>query len=150
VPVTVHSSTVFTYPNAGPDSPTTHDTKGKMFTAAHPKMFRSADYGDTWTQVLECNVFSYLTYIREITHIGDGVVLAYAAGNENEINDRALRYYKSTDYGVTWTVLPNQFSSEYGPLNSVYEVVIVDDREHDYYSILAGTQPDSAILFSRI
>ncbi|GIQ90639.1 hypothetical protein KIPB_013506 [Kipferlia bialata] len=119
-----------------------------------------ADYAETWVQVASpvaysaisyvINVaspvaYSAISYVREITHIGDGVVLAYVAGNEDQWDDRALRYYQSLDWGVTWTPLANQFTSSYGPLNSVYEVAVVDKGDGEY-ALLGATQPDSDII----
>ncbi|GIQ81574.1 hypothetical protein KIPB_002553, partial [Kipferlia bialata] len=116
--VTVLTSTSFSYSSVGPDVDTTADTTGRVLPGNTVKIFRTTDYAQTWVQVASPVVYSSLAYVREITHIGEGVVLAYIAGNENSWDDRGIRYYESLDYGVTWTPLPNQFTSDYGPLNT--------------------------------
>ena len=109
---------------------------------ANQKIFRSSDYGATWIQVATTTVYSSVTYIRSIVHIGNGTVYAYACATEAYTSDdRGLRYYKSDDYGATWTDLENQYTGPYGPLNAVYEVALIEGK----YMNLA-TQPDSFIL----
>eukprot|EP01105_Mastigella_eilhardi_P012259 TRINITY_DN2814_c0_g1_i1.p1 TRINITY_DN2814_c0_g1~~TRINITY_DN2814_c0_g1_i1.p1 ORF type:complete len:455 (+),score=86.42 TRINITY_DN2814_c0_g1_i1:454-1818(+) len=141
--VSVVNETTFTYANPGPDVPETPDTTGRVNYAADQKIFRSTDYGKTWAQVATTTVYSALTYIRSIIHIGDGLVYAYACANENSWADRALRYYKSTNYGLTWSLMGNQYTGPYGPLNAIYEATVVEGK-----SIVAATQPDSAILIA--
>ena len=139
---TVLNSTAFSYRSDGPDVLPTSDTSGRVNYPTSQKIFRSSDYGYTWTLVATTTVYSSITYIRSISHIGNGVVYAYACASEiYQTGDRGLMYYRSTDWGVTWTQLPTQYVGPYGPLNAVYEVAIVEGK-----SSVPATQPDSFIL----
>ncbi|KAH3765582.1 hypothetical protein Pelo_2578 [Pelomyxa schiedti] len=140
--VTVLSTTSFSYPCPGPNVATTTDTNGRVNFPVNQKIFRSTDYGDSWTQVATTTVYSSLTYIRSIQCLSGGVVYAYACASENSWSDRGLQYYKSYDYGLTWEWLPNQYTTGlYGQLNAIYEVSIIENK-----TIVAATQPDSVIL----
>eukprot|EP00767_Chilomastix_cuspidata_P000272 gnl/Chilomastix_cuspidata/1066.p1 GENE.gnl/Chilomastix_cuspidata/1066~~gnl/Chilomastix_cuspidata/1066.p1 ORF type:complete len:471 (+),score=92.44 gnl/Chilomastix_cuspidata/1066:61-1413(+) len=148
--VTVMNATAFSYASEGADYDRYVETDGRVQFENPLKIFRTADCGETWVQVARPVVFSSLAYVRMIVDMGEGIVYAFACASESFIDDRGVTYYKSEDYGRTWFQLPNQYTSEFGPLNSIYEVALVPDAPDRIYTMLVAAQPDSEILWARV
>jgi len=142
VQVTVQDNYHFSYPNSGPDV-AGHSENSAVFLPENPcTIYRSTDRGTTWSLVANATGYSLLTYVREIRYLGNGLVYAFVAGNENEWDDRSLEVYRSADSGASWErVKDDIYVGQYGRLNSVYQTALTDKQ-----ILVAATQPDSDII----
>jgi len=140
--VTVTGSKTFHYENSGPDVSERSESKAVILPADPCEIYRSKDAGASWSKVATLAVYSSMTYVREIRYLGNGLVYAFLAANENEWDDRALEVYRSADYGATWEhVKEDIYVGKYGRLNSVYQTALTDTN-----ILVAATQPDSDII----
>jgi len=136
------NSKSFSYENSGPDVSERSESKAVILPDDPCAIYRSKDAGATWTKVATLSVYSLMTYVREIRYLGNGLVYAFLAANENEWDDRALEVYRSSDYGATWShVKEDIYVGKYGRLNSVYQTALTDKN-----ILVAATQPDSDII----
>jgi len=142
VQITVQDSLHFSYPNSGPDV-SEHSESSAVFLPENPcTLYRSKDRGNTWTKVATVTGWSLLTYVREIRYLGNGLVYAFVAANENQWDNRALEVYRSADGGVSWDrVQDDIYVGQYGRLNAVYQTALTDKN-----TLVAATQPDSDII----
>jgi len=142
VKITLINSKSFSYPNSGPNVNEHSESKAVILPYDPCEMYRSKDAGASWKKVATLPGYSLMTYIREIRYLGNGLVYAFVAANENSWDDRALAVYRSTDYGETWkTVEEEIYVGKYGRLNSVYQTALTDTN-----ILVAATQPDSDII----
>jgi len=142
VEVTYHNATTFSYPSVGPDVSERSENTGVILPESPCTIYRSQDAGASWNKVATVVAYSKLTYVREIRYLGNGLVYAFVAGNENSWADRALQVYRSQDYGVTWEHITQEiYVGKYGRLNSVYQTALTDTN-----TLVAATQPDSDII----
>jgi len=142
VEVMYQDATHFSYPNSGPDV-SEHSESNAVILPENPcTIYRSSDCGASWVKTATVTAYSLLTYVRDIRYLGDGLVYAFVAANENEWDDRALEVYRSADYGKTWDrVKDDIYVGKYGRLNSVYQTALTDTNV-----LVAATQPDSDII----
>jgi len=142
VQISYQDSTHFSYPNSGPDVSEHSESKAVILPENTCTIYRSNDCGASWRKVANVTAYSLLTYVRDIRYLGNGLVYAFVAANENEWDDRALEVYRSADYGVTWDrVKDDIYVGQYGRLNSVYQTALTDTNV-----LVAATQPDSDII----
>jgi len=142
VQVTVTDDYHLNYPNSGADV-SEHSESNAVILPENPcTIYRSTDRGNSWNKVATVNGYSLLTYVREIRYLGNGLVYAFVAGNENEWRDRSLAVYRSTDSGASWSYVQEEiYVGKYGRLNSVYQTALTDTNV-----LVAATQPDSDII----
>jgi len=140
--ISVINSKSFSYANSGADV-AEHSESNAVFLPPDPcAIYRSTDAGASWEKVATLPVYSMMTYVREIRYLGNGLVYAFLAANENEWDDRALAVYRSTDSGKTWNLVQDEiYVGKYGRLNSVYQTALTDSN-----ILVAATQPDSDII----
>lgn len=111
-------------------------------TPASPiRLYRSADGGATWTDVVSVNLQRpTTTYWRDVIRVGD-YLLASACCLENTSDERYMQLFQSSDDGLTWESLGNPFYGPYGGMQAIYQMCVT---EADV--VFAGCQPDSTIL----
>jgi len=135
-------SKTFTYENEGPDVGQQTEPHGVILPYVPVDMYRSSDAGATWKKVATLPAYSLMNYVREIRYLGNGLVYAFVAANENGWDDRSLQVYRSDDFGITWTVVDDDiYVGQYGRLNAVYQTALTDTN-----TLVAATQPDSDII----
>jgi len=140
--ITVTGSKTFYYDNSGPNVKEHSESDAVILPLVPCDIYPSTDAGASWNKVATLPVYSTMTYVREIRHLGNGLVYAFLAANENEWDDRALEVYRSTDSGATWSHVDDEiYVGKYGRLNSVYQTALTDTNV-----LVAATQPDSDII----
>jgi len=140
--ISLTGSKTFSYANSGPDVSEHSESKAHILPEVPCTIYRSTDAGATWNKVASVNGYSLMTYVREIRYLGNGLVYAFVAANENSWDDRALEVYRSTDSGATWEHVDQDiYVGKYGRLNSVYQTALTDTNV-----LVAATQPDSDII----
>jgi PKD repeat protein len=116
-------------------------------TYAYPpdaiSIYKSNDYGETWSQKKTITLPTAPGYIRTIIKVADDLVIAYASCSEFSQSDRCAEAYMSRDGGDTWTDLGPAFIGPYGNMNAIYDTVMVKPG-----TFIATAQPDSNILRS--
>lgn len=113
---------------------------GTAGNGGNQNIYKSIDFGETWKKVANVSTASGLTYVRTIINVGKGEGYAFLAGNEYSQTDRALKTYKSLDFGQSWALIPNFLKSSFGELNAVY-----DAANSEPGVFIMGSQPDSNI-----
>jgi len=140
--ISVISGNSFSYENVGPDVAEHSEEWAVAYSDCPCDIYRSDDAGASWTKVAHLSVYSKMTYVREIRYLGNGLVYAFLAGNENSWDDRALQVYRSGDGGLTWEHVDDDiYVGQYGRLNAVYQTALTDTQ-----ILVAATQPDSDII----
>jgi photosystem II stability/assembly factor-like uncharacterized protein len=109
-------------------------------------IYKSSDYGQTWTNKATVNLPSNPGYFRTIIKVTDDLVIAYASGSEfiDDWSNRCAEAYASKDGGETWADLGPAFVGPYGNMHAIYDTVLVKPG-----IFVATAQPDSNILRSK-
>lgn len=81
---------------------------------SHSRIYKSTDYGSTWTI---SKTFNYLNHVSDIKHIGDNIVLASTGGHDHDGN-----VYRSTDGGDSWTLVNDWGGGRYRGHDNVYSL----------------------------
>jgi hypothetical protein len=107
-------------------------------------IWRSPDYGATWSKVLTVSVDSALAYFRWIQAITSRIAIAFSSSNESGWTDKESRGYITYDAGLTWGDL-GAVEDAYGQVNAVYQGAMVGTGV-----LMLATQPNSSILLSQV
>ena len=108
-----------------------------------PFLYRSTDYGKTWTsKEIRGATFSHgIVWTRDIIHLGNGLLYMNFAGDENTPEYECAMFLKSEDYGETWKITNDILGEGNEKLNAIYRSVQDVDG-----SIIAGAQNYARIL----
>ena len=136
------NSKSFSYANSGSDVKERSESSGVILPEDPCEIYRSTDVGASWKKVATVPAYSVMTYVREIRHLGNGLVYAFVAASENNWDNRALEVFRSADRGATWKrVAGDIYVGKYGRLNAVYQTALTGSN-----ILVAATQPDSDII----
>lgn len=97
-------------------------------------IYRSTDYGLTFTQVYDGKDTPELPGIMDIKHLGKGVCLATVCGLSGGSRPYDTRLLRSTNYGLTWSIV--------GPLIPASSILeIATDKKG--YAVMFANYPDA-------
>jgi len=120
--------------------------------SANPKIAKSYDYGKTWKTILIAPAFS-TSVCLSIIYLGNGVVLSVFA--TPGYPDYKSRFYKSTDYGETWTALsvlssPNTYVTrpKFIKCNGNVLLLTFNDNYNPTYYIMRST--DNGLTWTNV
>jgi photosystem II stability/assembly factor-like uncharacterized protein len=115
------------------------DNPSIVYAATNLGFFRSADGGDNWTEVLtqECNTLAIKPNDPSVVY------------TIQRLNASSSQFYKSTDYGVTWTSMGDGwFENGVGVLPEGGRLAVTAADPERIYALLVGYQTDNATVIA--
>jgi photosystem II stability/assembly factor-like uncharacterized protein len=105
-------------------------------------IYKSTDYGLSWSLHKSAAVHSTYAFIRSILKVSDKIAVAFTSCSEfSPWSSRDARTFITYDGGAHWVDAGNPYTNTYGGMNAIYEAIMLENG-----MILAAGQPDSNIL----
>ncbi len=107
------------------------------------RIYRSPDYGNTWTsQIVRSVIYDQPDcWSRDFINLGNGRVVLGIGGFENYPDNNCGAFLLSVDYGKTWKITHHIAGKDNRKLHACYRSFVCEDG-----TVLAGCQNECRIL----
>jgi|GEM_PF-3847657 len=128
------------------------NSRNEIFSAGGPKIFKSADDGETWTEISRIENEAFLNSIaidkKGVVYIGTQTINGEATGNIYKSNDDGLSWnkvldYTKNDFGIIYKVTTAEDNSVYA--STLQGLIKSSDEGLTWHKLISGINYDMVL-----